>query len=137
MLSACYLSTIYEKSFAFDRPVHSAVAILTLCGLCMILAERLRALLPSTSDSQQYSAVPLQELRVSHSRESSTGLDGALEELRIPTPSLRRRRITWMLLVMAICVRVEVLRRVVQNVQCNGRTFEVCGYRSQLRVHSY
>lgn len=115
------LTRSVPTTFAFDKPVHSSIIILASCAVAIIGLSRY---LPKdgarSHKGQQYEALPLGEIGQPHSsREPSP----SPEDVRYPS-SLRKLRIIFMALVFAICVRVEVLRRILANTQCAGRSWE-------------
>ncbi|KAF1992050.1 glycosyltransferase family 90 protein [Aulographum hederae CBS 113979] len=116
--SIAYLSTTYDTSFAFDRPVPSAIIILAACGASIIAGERLWPI--ALHSSPDFTPIPLTERRFSHSRQSSgasvLSVDGT--PANGPTSRLRQARIFFLALLLCVCLRVEVLHRVTLNTQC-------------------
>ncbi|KAK3648763.1 hypothetical protein LTR56_007203 [Elasticomyces elasticus] len=109
-------------TFALDKPVHTSAVVLASCaatilGLSRLLPQELGA---RSHKGQQYDAVPLGDLGQPHSsREASPSPD----DVRYPS-SLRKLRILFLVLVIAICVRVELLREVLTNIQCATTSWE-------------
>ncbi|KXS94982.1 hypothetical protein AC578_9482 [Pseudocercospora eumusae] len=112
-----------ENSFAFDRPIHSAVSVFASAGAACVAVSRWLPRGKSHQNShngQQYDALPLNEVGEPHaSRQPSP----AREHVTYAS-SLRKLRIAWLLLVVALCLRAEITRQVVHNVQCAGRSWE-------------
>lgn len=70
-------------------------------------------------DADAYERVPLRD--VGRSSEEGRGDERApVEEVTHPT-SMRRLRICFLILVLALCLRAEVLHRIIFNVQCSTR----------------
>lgn len=113
------LARAIPTSFAFDRPVHSSVAILAGSGAAIVALtkwlpkEATRGTTLQKSD--RHDTLPLIAVGHAHSsRESSPFPDQHVSYTR----SLRKLRICFILLTALLCLRVEVLRQVVDNVQC-------------------
>ena len=109
-------------TFALDKPVHTSIAVLASCAGAILGFSRL---LPRdgggrSHKGQQYDAVPMGDLgQLNSSREPSP----SPEDVRYPS-SLRKLRITFLVLVLAICLRVEALREIIANVQCAASSWE-------------
>ncbi|KAI7536521.1 glycosyltransferase family 90 protein [Hortaea werneckii] len=108
-------------TFAFDKPLHTSVTVLATCAATLLLLGRIlpREIGASQKD-QQYDAVPLEDVGIDHSpREPSP----SREDVRYPS-SLRKLRILFLILVIAICARVATLKEIVENPQCAALTWE-------------
>lgn len=117
ILGTFLLTRSAPTSFAFDKPVHTCIALLALCAAIFIGASRF---LPKETGrshrGQQYEAVALEDRGQQHSsREPSP----TPEDVRYPS-SLRKLRILFLVLVLAICLRVGIWREIVNNVQCTS-----------------
>lgn len=115
------LTRSVPTSFALDKPIHTSIVLLASCATAIIAASRF---LPKdggrSHKGQQYDAVPLGEIGQPHSsREPSP----SREDVRYPS-SLRKLRIVFVLLVLAICLRTETLREIVADSQCASVTWE-------------
>ncbi|KAI5366532.1 Putative glycosyl transferase CAP10 domain-containing protein [Septoria linicola] len=117
VVGSAILSRAIPTSFAFDRPIHSCTAILAGAGGAVVASSRW---LPKDheergrKDRRQYGQLPLTEVGRRHaSRESSPAVEAVTY-----ASSQRKLRILVVLLVALICLRVELLRQVVDNVQC-------------------
>ncbi|TKA83733.1 hypothetical protein B0A55_00033 [Friedmanniomyces simplex] len=109
-------------TFAFDKPVHTSIVVLASCAGIIIGLSRL---LPREGggrahNGQQYDAVPLGDLGQPHGSREPSPSPG---DVRYPS-SLRKLRILFLILVLAICIRVEVLREVLANIQCATASWE-------------
>jgi len=115
------LSRSVPTTFAFDKPIHTSIVILASCAAAIIALSRF---LPKdggrSHKGQQYDAVPLNDIGRSHGSQEPSP---SAEDVRYPS-SLRRLRILFLTLVTTICLRVEVLREVLANTQCAGRSWE-------------
>ncbi|KAF2772118.1 hypothetical protein EJ03DRAFT_267334 [Teratosphaeria nubilosa] len=113
------LSRSIPTTFTFDKPIHTSIIFLAACGATVIGLSRL---LPNNAKShggQQYDAVPLEDIGQPHkSRDSSPSPQG----VGYPS-SLRKLRIVFITLVAAICLRVEIWRRILNNTECATRTW--------------
>lgn len=112
-----------ENSFAFDRPIHSAVSVFASAGAACVAASKW---LPrSNSDGKshkgtRYHSLPLNELGQPHASREPSPTGERVTDAR----SLRTLRLAWLILVAALCLRADITRRVVVNVQCAGRSWE-------------
>ncbi|KAK4550349.1 hypothetical protein LTR36_003316 [Oleoguttula mirabilis] len=118
-------------TYAFDKPIHTGIIILASCAAAVIGLSRSlpkeggRSHRGQQYDAlplgvQQYDALPLGEVGQPHgSRESSP----SPEDVRYPS-SLRKLRILFLVLVVAICLRIEAFRQVLANTQCAGQSWE-------------
>jgi len=115
------LSRHVPTTFAFDKPVHTSILLLASCATTVIALSRfLPKSGPRSHKGQQYDALPLEEVGQAHaSRQSSP----APEDVRYPS-SLRKLRIVFLVLVVAICLRVEFLREILANTQCTAYSWE-------------
>jgi hypothetical protein len=114
-----------RASFAVDRPIHSSIVALAVCGACIIGLGRTRAFKDIKSHRNRYAAIPLEE--VDRAISSDGTIYGAGNgENEAPMISLRRLRWIFIVLVAAICARVEVLHQVVKGVQCTRGSYQVC-----------
>ena len=121
VLGTVYLSCNAPTTFAFDKPLLSAIVFLTTSGVSLIGLGRY---LPKDGgkalQGQQYQALPLEDVGQPHaSREPSPSPEG----VRYPS-SQRKLRIVFVVLVLALCLRVEILLRILGNVQCSSLTSE-------------
>ncbi|KAK5109783.1 hypothetical protein LTR62_006516 [Meristemomyces frigidus] len=108
-------------TFAFDKPVHTSIAVLASCACAVIGVGRLlRKDDGRPHKGQHYDAVPLGDMTAQH---NSTDASPSGQDVRYPS-SLRKLRILFMVLVGALCLRVELLREIVANVQCATTTWE-------------
>ncbi|CAK1363645.1 unnamed protein product [Cercospora beticola] len=118
ILGTVVLTRALPTSFAFDRPVHSCTAILLGAGGAVVALSRG---LPQDQeqrrrkDGGQYDQLlPLNEVGQPHpSREPSPSREDVTH-----ASSQRKLRIIFLTLVALICLRVDLLRRVVDNAQC-------------------
>ncbi|KAF2088344.1 glycosyltransferase family 90 protein, partial [Saccharata proteae CBS 121410] len=120
LVCTIYLTLSLKTSFVFDRPVHSSIAIFTQCGVALILLETLGPLFSRQPSKPEYDPIPLEDLH-----------DGRGSPVTLPAPvdgHVRTRAskiILWIsciILVVLLCTRVEILRRVVENVECSKDT---------------
>lgn len=109
------LSRSLPTTFASDKPVHTSIVLLASCAAAVIALSRF---LPTdggrSHDGQRYDALPLGEFGQPH---SSRQPSPSPEDVRYPS-SLRKLRILFLILVIAICLRVEILRKILANTQC-------------------
>ena len=117
-----------------ERPGHSAAILLAVVGISLILVSRLLAgHVDGQSSAYEYTAVPLQNVRDSPSpRPSSPTI---VHDSRTPL-STRQLRLAFAALVLAICLRVETIRRIVNSVECPSHGYAVRGPHSPAVVIS-
>jgi hypothetical protein len=111
-----YLSTSYDTSFAFDRPLHTIAVVFALSGLAIIAYARLAARHFSPAHKDRYDAIPLQNGAHS-SRDSSP----AGRPRGRPLSSISRIGLA-ILLLFAICIRIAIYHRVMKDIECAGET---------------
>lgn len=121
VVGTAHLTSTIPSTFALDKPIYSAiVCLITLATVLLALARFLpKGDTPTPKD--QYVAVALEETRYNnaprdHSRDRT-------EHVAQPT-NLRRLRALFLVLVLAICLRVELVRQIILNVQCARPTWE-------------
>lgn len=116
MLGTVAVTNTAKSTFAFDKTVHSSIATLACSGGAIVgLSRWLSREGNRTHKGGEYDAVPLAEVGQPHaSRDPSP----SPEDVKYPS-SLRKLRLVFLLLVALLCVRVEVLREVMRNVQCS------------------
>ncbi|KAM3419781.1 hypothetical protein BST61_g3114 [Cercospora zeina] len=123
VLGTVVLTRAVPTSFAFDRPVHSCTAILLGAGGAVVALSRG---LPQDQeqrrrkDGRQYDQLlPLNAVGQPHaSREPSPHREDVTH-----ASSQRKLRTPFLILVALICLRVDFLRRVVDNAQCATKTW--------------
>ncbi|KZF26037.1 glycosyltransferase family 90 protein [Xylona heveae TC161] len=112
------LSLTFDHPFSFDRPVHSSAIQLAVCSAAIFGISKCRPrFFAAASDEQHYDAIPLEDRRPSYaSREiSPDSIDGGPHNEH----GKRRIRLLFLTAVLAICLRVESLRRTVRDFQCS------------------
>ncbi|WPH02682.1 Hypothetical protein R9X50_00554800 [Acrodontium crateriforme] len=102
-------------TFAFDKPVHTAILALLSCAGVLIGGSRL---LPKGAgrahSGANYDSLPLEEIGHAHaSREPSPSPADA----SVPV-SLRELRVIFLSLALAISLRILILRQLLLNTQC-------------------
>jgi hypothetical protein len=115
------LTSTASSTFAFDKPIFSAIICLTTLATVLFAIARLLPKGDTSTHKGQYVAVPLEESHYNnaprdHSRDRT-------EHVVQPT-NLRKLRALFLVLVLAICARVELVRQVISNVQCARATWE-------------
>ncbi|KAF2452650.1 Sec63 Brl domain-containing protein [Lineolata rhizophorae] len=123
LVGTCYLSTSYQQSYAFDRPAHSATVVLALCGAAVLALERLLPTHRNATEKLRYEAIPLDDIDgderpARRDRSPSLPIDVHERGARKNPRALR-----WMFgfLVVAVCARMEIMRRVIKDVECANR----------------
>lgn len=104
-----------------ERPIPLVIALLaTVAILCILLGRHLFRT-ATNATPHIYTAIPLEDVDRPHeAQERSQGQ----EDARHPS-SLRNLRIAFLVLVLAICGRIEIFRRVVWDIQCAGQSSQV------------
>ncbi|KAF2188703.1 glycosyltransferase family 90 protein [Zopfia rhizophila CBS 207.26] len=115
----CYLSTTFNTSFAFDRPLHTIGIVLLLSGLAIIAHGTLTARNRRAYHKERYIAIPLSENGRLDSREPSPLGQRGLERSLFDAKS---RAALVVALLFTICVRVAIYQRVMKDVECAGPT---------------
>ena len=121
VVGTAHLTSSVPSTFALDKPVYSAIVCLTTLAIVLLALARL---LPSgdvSTHKGQYATVALEETRYNnaprdHSRDRTNHV--------VQPPNLRKLRALSLVLVLAICLRVELVRQIILNVQCARRTWE-------------
>lgn len=115
VLSTISLALEIPTTFALDKPIHGSVLALLSCAVVLIFGSRL---LPISSarayNGSKYDSVPLDDIGRPHaSREPSP----SPEDISYPS-SLRHLRIAFLSLVIAVFLRVLILRQTLLHTQC-------------------
>ena len=120
MFGTVSLTSTVPSSFALDKPIYCAiVCLITLATVLLVLGRLLpRVDISSQSHKGQYTAVPLEE--VGSPRDHSPH---RIEHVAHP-PNLRKLRVLFVVLVLAICARAELARQVLLNIQCAHASWE-------------
>ncbi|OCK79306.1 glycosyltransferase family 90 protein [Lepidopterella palustris CBS 459.81] len=122
IVGTSYLAVSLKTSFITDRPIHSSIILLAVCGLCIIGLERFGLFKVSRGVEKQYTSVPLEE---SHDRGISWERPQDIcESPRVPALSSRRLRNTFIVLAIAICTRVVILDQILRDIQCTQRSYQ-------------
>ncbi|KAJ5179173.1 hypothetical protein N7492_002383 [Penicillium capsulatum] len=115
-LSSFFLATSYKTTFAFDRPVTTAIVVCFLTGATFLLLGRFMPLasIPS-SHTIKPTGIPLAEQYELPSRASSPS-----PALGPDQPTTLRSRFSWRitLLIALCCLRVEFFRQITRNTEC-------------------
>jgi hypothetical protein len=118
VLGTVSLTSTVPSSFALDKPIYCAIVCLTTLATVLLVLGRLLPKGESISHKGQYTAVPLEE--VGSPRDHSSH---RFDDVAHP-PSLRKLRVLFVVLVLAICARAELARQILLNVQCAHGTWE-------------
>ena len=122
VVGTAHLTSIVPSTFALDKPVYSAiVCLITLATVLFALARFLPKSDTPTHKKDQCVAVALEDTRYNNAPRYNSR--DRIEHVFQPT-NLRRQRALFLVLVLAICLRVELLRQIILNVQCARRTWE-------------
>lgn len=110
------LISSHESTFAYDRPYHSAFAILFTTGILSWLIARYALVIstPPSLENGVYSRLPLDDVANPHL--------SRIRHRRVSVAHLRSGKIKLGLLqflvASLICLRVELTRQILNNVQC-------------------
>ncbi|GAB7356714.1 hypothetical protein MBLNU459_g7419t1 [Dothideomycetes sp. NU459] len=104
-----------------ERPAHAFTVVLASTAVLLLLASRLLARIRNnpTSSPVAYTALPLEDI-------SSDDTSRSASPSRYQAPSRSGRlglRLAFVFLVVATCLRFEVARRVVKDIQCAGASY--------------
>lgn len=121
MVGTASLTSTVPKSFAFDKPVYSAIVCLTTLATVLLALGRLLPKGDTTAHKGQYTAVPLEESHPSSGDRAQS--PHRYDHVAHPS-NLRKLRISFIVLVLAICARVELARQILLNVQCSRASWE-------------
>lgn len=113
------LSQNASSSFAFDKPYHTSLVLLASGGAVTLALSRLLPREGTSVKGSHYDVVPLEDVGQPHASRASSP-EG--NDTRYPA-SLKKLRIMFAVLVFALCLRVETLRQVLNNVQCATTTY--------------
>ncbi|KAL1311616.1 hypothetical protein AAFC00_001727 [Neodothiora populina] len=117
-----------KSSPASERVAQTAIILLAAVGVSLVCSVRLLSrYLDPNSGSRTYSSIPLDD---AHDADAIDDLSGPSTEgssaivLPLPTrPAISQRSIAFVTLVLGLCLRVEVTRRLVRNIECPGTSF--------------
>jgi hypothetical protein len=118
VLGTVLTTSTVPSSFALDKPIYCAVVCLTTLATVLLVLGRLLPKGERSSHKGQYTAVPLEE--VGSPRDHSSH---RFDDVAHP-PNLRKLRVLFVVLVLAICARAELARQILLNVQCAHGTWE-------------
>jgi hypothetical protein len=115
-------------TYAADKPIHTAIATLAVCGAVVLVAGRFVPRASPASSKSGYDLVPLDENGHAHpSRNPSTSPGSRREtndhEEEADDPGPRQWRLLFLTLVLLLCLRTELWHRVLKNVQCARGTW--------------
>jgi hypothetical protein len=112
------LTSNVPSSFALDKPIYCAIVCLTTLATVLLALVRLLPKSDRSSHKGQYTAVPLEE--IGSPRDHSPHRLGDVAH----PPNMRKLRVLFVVLVLAICARAELARQILLNVQCARGTWE-------------
>ena len=116
IIGTIFLSRTAQTTFANDWFLQSSIVILLSSGLVLL---GISSILPRDAAGRAR-AISLTELGRPHaSRSPSPTVQVSTHQY-----SERQLRVTRLILVLALCFRIELLRRVLANVQCSTTTLE-------------
>ncbi|KAF2836385.1 glycosyltransferase family 90 protein [Patellaria atrata CBS 101060] len=125
ILGIWYVSTTYETSATFEYPLHSFGVILLFCGLAILLTDKLIPVAKSELSRESYLSITQEDLdgSVDRAHLPTDGIQGntGASEQQLPLRRLRGRMILVLLAVLlaVLGIRLELLRRIIENVQCS------------------
>lgn len=121
VVGTVFLTSTVPSTFAFDKPIYSAIVCLTTLAAVLLALGRLLPKGDTSTHKGQYTAVPLEEAHANAgSRTHSPRRTGHAAHPN----GLRKLRISFIILVLAICARVELAREILLNVQCTRASWE-------------
>lgn len=123
MLGTVSLTSTVPSSFALDKPIYCAIVCLTTLATVLLALGRLLPKGDISSHKGQYTAVPLEEVHTIGSPRDHSPHPHRLDDVAHP-PNMRKLRVLFLVLVLAICARAELARQILLNVQCAHGTWE-------------
>lgn len=126
MLASSYLSTAtpIEHSFALDKPLHTACAVLLLTGLLVVAVEAWPGRPHQPQLPARYVAIPLRDGQSRQRAEQHWTEAGLVGRRR--SWSVRAVGALLALLLFAICGRIGLFYRIMRDVECAGPSAVVC-----------
>lgn len=121
MVGTASLTSNVPSTFALDKPIYSAIVCLTTLATVLLAFGRLLPKGDTYTHKGQYTAVPLEETHTDAG--SRTHSPQRTDHVNHPSV-LRKLRISFIILVLAICARVELAREILLNVQCTRVSWE-------------
>ncbi|KAL2002625.1 hypothetical protein VTN02DRAFT_6387 [Thermoascus thermophilus] len=122
VLSSALLAASYQTTFAFDRPVHSAVIACFVIAITLLLLNRYAArVLQTSSWSHECSAIPLAE-RSDHHRSRGPSPESA-KAASVVGVARARTWAPWILLTVVACIlcgRIELYRQIMRHNECSS-----------------
>jgi hypothetical protein len=115
------LTSTVSTSFAFDKPIYSAIVCLTTLATVLLALGRLLPKGDASTHKGQYVAVALEEAQFNSAPRDHS--PHRTDHIVQPT-NLRRLRALFLVLVLVVCIRVELARQIISNVQCARGTWE-------------
>ncbi|KAI9726247.1 MAG: hypothetical protein M1834_009076 [Cirrosporium novae-zelandiae] len=119
LLGTSIISTTIDKAYIVQLPIQSTVFVLCLLGVALITLGRKSSYLRP----QAYESLPLDDRDLSQSSRSSSPAPRKLPERH--TLSNRQLRALFMFTIVGLVVRLDISRRIFQQVQCAQSNIEV------------
>jgi hypothetical protein len=121
VIGTASLTSTVSTSFAFDQPVYSAIVCLTTLATVLLAIGRLLPKADVSNQKGQYVAVALEEAHFNNAPRdhSPHRTDHVIE----PT-NLRKLRALFLVLILVVCIRVELARQIISNIQCARGSWE-------------
>jgi hypothetical protein len=121
VIGTASLTSTVSTSFAFDKPVYSAIVCLTSLATVLLAIGRLLPKADASTHKGQYVAVALEEAHFNNAPRDHS--PHRTDHVIQPT-SLRKLRALFVVLVLVVCIRVELARQITSNVQCARGSWE-------------
>lgn len=112
----------HDTTSVYDRPYHTAATVLSITGTVLLILTRYTPVVFSTTPTKhEATALPLNDAPKPHSSRTRQSTDGTRR-----TNLGYFIQILWPVLLSGfICMRIELLRQVVNNAQCAGPNYSI------------
>ncbi|KAI9811365.1 MAG: hypothetical protein M1827_005525 [Pycnora praestabilis] len=108
-------------SLLYDRPIHSSIGILAISGMVILAVNRsFPRIFAVPTRERHYSSLPLEERHHPHASREPSPEPGD----RPLAGQSKSPLILFVLSICAICMRLELLRRIIKDIQCSRSGIE-------------
>jgi len=126
VVGTAYIISTYSTSYAFQRPIQTSILTLLTTGIVLLLSSWLPFQFAASRNRSYSSTSNLDKTKTHASRRRNAVTSNHKSRVF----SQRKVRAAVIAVVVTLCVRLEILRRVINNSQCSGHNLAVSVYKS-------
>jgi len=121
LVGTTYIISTYSTSYAFQRPIQTSILTLLTTGIVLLLSSWLPSQFAALRNRSYSSTSYLDKTKTHASRRRNAVISNQKSRVF----SQRKVRAAVIAVVVTLCVRIEILRRVINNSQCSGHNLAV------------